>query len=589
MIAEYERAQISERNRRGKIHRARSGQINVLSGAPYGYRYIRKSEACDARYEIDEAQAVIVRQIFGRYVEEQVSIGELARWLTQGGILTAKGRQRWDRSTVWAILRNPAYAGRAAYGKTQLTAQQPRITRPMRLQGISVPRHPARGDRPSKDWISIPVPAIVSEETFALAGERLASNRRFARRRTKEPSLLQGLICCRDCGYAYYRSSTRTKKAKLYYYRCLGSDNYRFEHGRICHNRPIRQDFLDEQVWRQVTELISNPQLIRQELERRLQELASTPPFERQKSRLQLSLNKKAKARDRLIVAYQDELLTLEELREHLAPLKREEATLRAQLDVMEQEAQDRKAHLLLAESLEGFLSRLAEAATSSSIEERQKVLRLLVKEVLVGADSITIRHSIPSLSPDTPPGYLLRRSSNHPTLRNPPLPLSCRLSVASDPSHLARPLETSATASRVAGSSHRRSDAPPTSANPHGESCQSIGRCRRRRRGPGPRTNRLVRQLAHHGRSASVDTHTRSLQNRPRRSARGSAPRRFAPLDPESSGSRAHAVSERQARRYVEQAQQGGRLGLAGNRVLLLLDEQVWRQVTPSGSSLAG
>ena len=188
MIAEYERAQISERNRRGKIHRARSGQINVLSGAPYGYRYIRKSEACDARYEIDEAQAVIVRQIFGRYVEEQVSIGELARWLTQGGILTAKGRQRWDRSTVWAILRNPAYAGRAAYGKTQLTAQQPRITRPMRLQGISVPRHPARGDRPSKDWISIPVPAIVSEETFALAGERLASNRRFARRRTKEPS-----------------------------------------------------------------------------------------------------------------------------------------------------------------------------------------------------------------------------------------------------------------------------------------------------------------------------------------------------------------------------------------------------------------
>ncbi len=38
MIAEYERAQILERSRRGKRHRARAGEISVLSGAPYGYR-----------------------------------------------------------------------------------------------------------------------------------------------------------------------------------------------------------------------------------------------------------------------------------------------------------------------------------------------------------------------------------------------------------------------------------------------------------------------------------------------------------------------------------------------------------------------
>jgi site-specific DNA recombinase len=43
MIAEYERAQIIERTRRGKTHRARQGTVNVLSGAPFGYRYIRKT------------------------------------------------------------------------------------------------------------------------------------------------------------------------------------------------------------------------------------------------------------------------------------------------------------------------------------------------------------------------------------------------------------------------------------------------------------------------------------------------------------------------------------------------------------------
>ena len=44
MIAEYERAKIIERHRRGKRHAARGGAVNVLRGAPYGYRYVPKYE-----------------------------------------------------------------------------------------------------------------------------------------------------------------------------------------------------------------------------------------------------------------------------------------------------------------------------------------------------------------------------------------------------------------------------------------------------------------------------------------------------------------------------------------------------------------
>ena len=68
MIAEYERAQILERSRRGKRHRARQGQVNVLSGAPYGYRYVRKSDDAAARYEINHAEADIVRTVYDHYV-----------------------------------------------------------------------------------------------------------------------------------------------------------------------------------------------------------------------------------------------------------------------------------------------------------------------------------------------------------------------------------------------------------------------------------------------------------------------------------------------------------------------------------------
>ena len=54
MMAEYERALIIERTRRGKAFRARSGVVNVLSGAPFGYRYVRRTDATEARYEIVE-------------------------------------------------------------------------------------------------------------------------------------------------------------------------------------------------------------------------------------------------------------------------------------------------------------------------------------------------------------------------------------------------------------------------------------------------------------------------------------------------------------------------------------------------------
>lgn len=82
MMAEYERAKILERSRRGKRHAARAGVVNVLSGAPYGYRYVGKYEGNgQARYEVNEVQAEVVRQIFRWVALERCSIGEVCRRL----------------------------------------------------------------------------------------------------------------------------------------------------------------------------------------------------------------------------------------------------------------------------------------------------------------------------------------------------------------------------------------------------------------------------------------------------------------------------------------------------------------------------
>src|SRR6266849_299443 len=75
MIAEYERARILERSRRGKRHRARAGEISVLSGAPYGYRYLRKSDDAPASYTVIDAEARVVRQVYEHYTMADWSIG----------------------------------------------------------------------------------------------------------------------------------------------------------------------------------------------------------------------------------------------------------------------------------------------------------------------------------------------------------------------------------------------------------------------------------------------------------------------------------------------------------------------------------
>src|ERR1700676_855324 len=208
MIAEYERAQILERSRRGKRHRARSGEISVLSGAPYGYRYIRKSDEAPAAYAVIETEARVVRHVYEQYTVAGLSIGAIMRELNDQGVATRKSNTRWERSMVWAMLRNPAYRGTACFGKTRVAPRQ-RVTRPLRMRGGMTTRNSASHERPREEWIEIPVPALITEETFARAQELLHENKVRAPRRTIEPSVVQGLVSCRLCGYALARRPDR--------------------------------------------------------------------------------------------------------------------------------------------------------------------------------------------------------------------------------------------------------------------------------------------------------------------------------------------------------------------------------------------
>ena len=392
MFAEYEKAQLAERYRRGKAWRAKTGSVNVLSGAPFGYRYVRKTPESAARYEVIPHEAVLVSEMFRRYADDGAAIADLRRWLEDQGVRTRTGKERWDRSVIWGM-----------FGKTQAVHEPAGLNRTARLADRTVPRQVRVQDRPRDEWTAIPVPALIDEDTFDRVQQRLEDNKRFAARNTKVPSLLQGMAACASCGYGYYRTRTTTSSGKkIYYYRCLGSDDYRYQGGRVCQNKPVRADYANAVVWDHVTALLADPALIRAEIDGRLQRARTSDPVTRKRGQLAQALAKTTTSIAAMVTAFSEQLITIDELRARMPALRAREAGLKDQINALDTQAADRDAYLRLAGDLEGFLARLRDSAATATVEDRQRVLRAVVQDILIGPEKLTIRHRIPVREPSS-------------------------------------------------------------------------------------------------------------------------------------------------------------------------------------------
>src|SRR5512134_3761185 len=138
----------------------------------------------------------------------------------------------------------------------------------------------------------------------------------------------------------------------------------------------------------------------RQELDRRLAAARTAHPTKQRERALLRDLARTRKSIDRLLTAYQEDLLTLDELRQRMPELRHREHAMQAELQSIVNQVDDRAAYLRLAETISAFLTRLRTSADSLDVQDRQRIVRLVVKEILVGDDAITIRHAIP-----IPPG----------------------------------------------------------------------------------------------------------------------------------------------------------------------------------------
>jgi site-specific DNA recombinase len=159
---------------------------------------------------------------------------------------------------------------------------------------------------------------------------------------------------------------------------------------------------LDHLVWYEILRLLEDPTLIQNELNRRLEAARDASPTQRRLETLNRDLIRVRKSMERLLTVYQEELLSLDELRVRMPPLRQREQAMQAELQAINNQTADRAAYLRLAETLTAFLERLRSNAQTLDIGQRQRVMRLLVKEVIVGKDLITIKHSIPGQAAPT-------------------------------------------------------------------------------------------------------------------------------------------------------------------------------------------
>ncbi|MER9237349.1 recombinase family protein, partial [Mesorhizobium sp. M0622] len=404
VIAEYERAKILERSRRGRRHAARSGSVSALTGAPFGYRYVSRNQGGSvARFEVVEAEAHIVRLIFAWVGLDRMSLREVCRRLKQMGCQTRAGAMHWHASTIRGMLANPAYVGRAAFGRARYLPPRPRL-RPIRGHPQPSPRATCRVLVPPEEWIEIPVPPLVDRTVFEAARAQLEENGKRKRQRMPGADwLLQGLTVCRRCGYAYYGKRAPSSRKydptnTLRYYRCIGADGYRFSGHAVCNNPAVRGDHLEEAVWDQVKGLLEDPRRMADEYRRRLRQARDEIREPDEIVRLERQMATLRRGIGRLIDSYAEGVIDKAEFEPRIAGLKQRLSQLQERHRAAVEVAENERDLSLLISRLEDFSAKVTAGLAGLDRAGMRQIIRSVVRRVEIDDAHIEIIFRVPPL-----------------------------------------------------------------------------------------------------------------------------------------------------------------------------------------------
>ncbi len=381
-VAEFERTKIVERNRRGKLWRARQGA--VVSGiVPYGYRKVVASDGLPARLVICDDEANVIRQVFDWHANGGVTVRQIAIRLVEAGIATPKGNRVWQTSTLDRMLRQEAYAGTFYYNRFI------EIPETARLPRHSPGHRPIRQQRPREEWIPVTVPAIVDIDTWTRSQAAHRGNARFSPRHVgAERYLLRYLVRCAECGQARASGGkVQANGAEQRYYRCHAVLPMHLREEKLrCSQPAARADDLDQLVWGEVVRHLRHPDLIARACIQSSDDDTPKPDTDRQLGEL--------RAQDRRLVdAYQAGAISLSDLNARRRPLTDRVAEL-------ERGDNDRhQRHMTRAQlrsRIDEFANQIEQRLETMPFAERQALVRSVLEKVVVSEHQVELCFKIP-------------------------------------------------------------------------------------------------------------------------------------------------------------------------------------------------
>jgi site-specific DNA recombinase len=394
-VAEYERTLITERMRRGRHARLRAGTLLPWTRPPFGYRLDPDRPRDAAAVRVEPGEAALVAQLFDWYLEPQATLYQLTTRLADLGVATPTGKPRWTVASVRGILRNPSYAGRALTNRT-------RVAPARRRRSALLPAGPgeSHAPRPEEDWIEVPVPQVVGEETFAQVQAKLNANQQGAARNTRHEYLLRALVSCGACRLA---CTGRQTGAGYRYYLCRGrTDALRAAEGRRCTARYIPAGQLDELVWADLCALLTDPGQVTHALARAQTGAWLPQELQARQATIGQALGRLERQQQRLLDAYLAEALGLPELQRKGQELDRRHATLLAQQRQLDAAARQRLELQTVADGIERFCQAIRAGLAAATFTQRRQLAELLIDRVIVTDDQVEIRYVLPT-SPDGP------------------------------------------------------------------------------------------------------------------------------------------------------------------------------------------
>jgi site-specific DNA recombinase len=427
-LAKFQRAQIARNSRRGKLQKAREGQIIANRQPVYGFRFTADRKG----YEVDPEKMLIVRRIF-EMVASGVTLLSIKKTFDREGIPTpSTGHSTrgnglyWSQAFLKKCVINDTYKphtneelmeilssdvackldaerrygiwwfGRQRHSYKQVSETTPDGARRYRKSKKSV-------WVPQDQWIGVPVPdSGIPRELVEAARETVKYNRSAAKAAERTWELSGGIFRCGCCGRALSSVPVGGPKHRRYYYRC---PNRATNGPKACRMRKnFRAEKIEAEAFEAVQRALTHPEELRTDLDRMIEvqreATGSDPGYE---SRHWLGkLEEAGTKRSRFQHAYAEGVMSLDDLGVRLAELKELEETARRELSNL-QGRQERIAQLERDRDalLKDYASRSPEALASLTSEQRHHLYKMLKLRLVANEDGTAAldADALPSMS----------------------------------------------------------------------------------------------------------------------------------------------------------------------------------------------